>query len=87
KGKNLFCPVINCAHPFIKTLAALHATRPGFASFLLLKAMLLQQDGSMRSDAESAASNLEEKRERRLLNAAMKLDLSPADGDPGGRNG
>jgi len=76
-----FCPVINCAHPFINDLAVLHASRPGFASFLLLKSMLLQQEGKLRPDAEAGSSNLLERLESRLLKAAMKLDAA------GGRNG
>jgi len=76
-----FCPVINCAHPFINDLAVLHATRPGFASFLLLKSMLLQQEGKLRPDVESGSSNLQERLESRLLKAAMKLDAAR------GRNG
>jgi hypothetical protein len=35
---------VNCSHPFIAQLAKLHASRPGFAAFLLLKSMLLQQE-------------------------------------------
>ena len=81
KGKSRFCPVINCAHPFIKDLAGLHASRPGFAAFLLLKSMLLQQEGYLHPDAECGSGNLLERVERRLLNAAMKLDVS------GRRNG
>ncbi|MDO8805988.1 MAG: ATP-binding protein [Elusimicrobiota bacterium] len=75
-----FCPVINCSHPFIENLAGLHASRPGFASFLLLKSMLLQQEGGVHPDAEGA-SNLGEKLEKKLLEAAVKLDAA------GGRNG
>ncbi|MBI4350879.1 MAG: ATP-binding protein [Elusimicrobia bacterium] len=76
KGESGLCPVINCSHPFINTLAGLHASRPGFAAFLLLKSMLLHQEGSLHPDAASTYSNLSPKLERRLLKAAIGLDLA-----------
>lgn len=66
--------VVNCGHPFVKTLAGLHARRPGFAAFLLLKSMLLHADGSGDPAAEAGSSNLARRRERKLLAAALRLD-------------
>ena len=74
KRKARLNPVLNCEHPFIKELAALHASRPGFAAFLLLKSMLLYYEELNRPDTNSAGCNLTVKMERRLLAAALKLD-------------
>ena len=81
KGKSGLFPVINCAHPFIAALVGLHASRPGFAAFLLLKSMLLHQEGDLRPDAKSGPGNLSERMELRLLKAAVSQDLAR------GRNG
>ena len=75
KGRGGLCPVINCSHPFIAALASLHAARPGFAAFLLLKSMLLHQEGELPPDAQRGSGNLSEKMERRLLKAAINLDV------------
>lgn len=76
KRESRLCPVINCSHPFITALAGLHASRPGFAAFLLLKSMLLHQEGSFHPEAGLPAGNLSAKMERRLLKAALQLDLA-----------
>lgn len=81
KRESRLCPVINCSHQYITSLAGLHASRPGFAAFLLLKSMLLHQEGELHPDAEKGSGNLSEKMERRLLKAAIALDLER------GRNG
>ena len=83
KARARLYPVVNCFHPFITGLAELHVSRPGFAAFLLLKSMLLHQDGSVSPYAEADSSNLTGRRERKLLRAALKLDgggewLSPS---------
>jgi len=73
RGETKLHPVVNCAHPFINVLAELHASRPGFAAFLLLKAMLLHMDCGFSPEA-CGSSNLTRRRERKLLRAALKLD-------------
>jgi len=73
KRKARLNPVINSEHPFIKELAALHASRPGFSAFLLLKSMLLYYE-EMNPPAVGTGRNLTEKMELRLLKAALKLD-------------
>lgn len=72
KRKARLNPVINFEHPFIKELAALHASRPGFAAFLLLKSMLLHYEEMSRPGGTGC--NLTAKMELRLLKAALKLD-------------
>ena len=72
KRKARLNPVINFEHQFIKELSALHASRPGFAAFLLLKSMLLYYEEMNRPGA--GGCNLTEKMELRLLKAALKLD-------------
>lgn len=72
KRKARLNPVVNSEHPFIKELAALHAARPGFAAFLLLKSMLLFYEEMNRPGG--TGRNLTEKMELRLLKAALKLD-------------
>lgn len=72
KRKARLNPVINFEHPFIKELAALHASRPGFAAFLLLKSMLLHYEEMSRP--YGTGCNLTVKMELRLLKAALKLD-------------
>ena len=72
KRKARLNPVINSEHPFIKELAALHASRPGFSAFLLLKSMLLYYEEMNRPGG--TGRNLTEKMELRLLKAALKLD-------------
>lgn len=74
KGDGSARAVVNCGHPFVKTLAGLHASRPGYASFLLLKSMLLQMEGGCLPDEAASDSNLHWRRERRLLRAALKID-------------
>lgn len=72
-GGSSSAAVVDCSHPFVSTLAELHASRPGFAAFLLLKSMLLHMDCGRHPSAQ-ADSNLGWRRERRLLRTAMKLD-------------
>lgn len=74
KGQWRFCPAVNCDHPFILNLAELHASRPGFAAYLLLKSMMLKQEGKAIADYESLFGNLSERLERRLLRAALRMD-------------
>ena len=74
KRKARLNPVINFEHPFIKELAALHASRPGFAAFLLLKSMLLYYEELHRPGVSNIGCNLTAKMELRLLKAALKLD-------------
>lgn len=81
KGKARLCPMINCSHGSVRSLAALHASRPGFAAFLMLKSMLLHYEEKVECSSRSGGTNLSEKMERRLLKAAISLDLA------GGRNG
>lgn len=80
KGQWRFCPVVNCAHPFILNLAGLHASRPGFAAYLLLKSMMLKQEGKNSADHESLFGNLSERMERRLLRAALRMDGGGSNG-------
>lgn len=79
RGERL-CPVLDCEHPFIAGLAGLHASRPGFAAFLLLKAMLLHQEGKYIPKTQTTNSALSRRGERRLLQAALQLDAGRAHG-------
>lgn len=72
-GRKRRAAVVNAAHPFIRRLGLLHASRPGFAAYLLLKTLHLH-DGEVPSDSRAEFSALAEKTERRLLEAALKLD-------------
>jgi molecular chaperone HtpG len=74
-GRKRRAAVINAAHPFIRRLGFLHATRPGFAAYLLLKTLHLH-DGEVPSDSRAEFSALAQKTERRLLDAALKLDAA-----------
>lgn len=64
--------LINAAHPAALRLARLHRTRPRLAAFLGLK-MLHLGDGSASAAKRGPASNLSEKTEAGLLEAASKL--------------
>ncbi len=65
--------LLNVSHPSTEKFARLHATRPGFAAFLCLKMMHLN-DGDVPSERESEYSNLAEQVEGKLLEGALKLD-------------
>lgn len=69
--------VLNAAHPFIRKLAAIHGSRPGLAVFMLLKTLHLH-DGEVPAERRSAFTNLSEKTERGLLEAALRLDAGGA---------
>lgn len=74
-GRKRRAAVVNASHPFIRRLGLLHAARPGFAAFLLLKTLHLH-DGEVPPASREAFSALAERTERRLLEAALKLDAA-----------
>ncbi len=76
-GRKRRAAVVNAAHPFIRRLGLLHASRPGFAAFLLLKTLHLH-DGEVPPESRAAFSALAQRTERRLLEAALKLDEKAA---------
>ncbi|MBI3298449.1 MAG: ATP-binding protein [Elusimicrobia bacterium] len=71
--------LLHAGHATFRTLARLHAKRPGLAAFLCLK-MLHLHDGTVPSERESEFSNLAEKTEARLLEGAVRLDVEAAKG-------
>jgi hypothetical protein len=74
-GRKRRAAVVNAAHPFIRRLGLLHASRPGFAAYLLLKTLHLH-DGEVPPDSRAEFSALAVNTERRLLEAALKLDAA-----------
>jgi len=72
-GRKRRAAVVNSSHAFIRRLGVIHATRPGFAAFLLLKTLHLH-DGEVPPDSRAEFSALAQTTERRLLDAALKLD-------------
>ena len=69
--------LLNVSHPSTEKFARLHATRPGFAAFLCLKMMHLN-DGDVPAEREGEYSNLAEQVEGKLLEGALKLDGNKA---------
>lgn len=74
-GRKRRAAVVNAGHPFIRRLGLINASRPGLASYLLLKTLHLH-DGEVPPDSKAEFSALAERTERRLLEAALKLDAS-----------
>ena len=62
--------LLNAAHPAVVRLSRLHRTRPKLAAFLCLKMMHLH-DGLLLPAKKNRKSNLPEKAESRLLEAAL----------------
>ena len=65
--------LLNAAHPFVRRLFQIHANRPGFAGFICLKVLHLN-DGDVPPDKESHYCNMAEKVESRLLKSALRFD-------------
>lgn len=74
-GRERRAAVLNAAHPFIRRLGLIHASRPGLAAYLLLKTLHLH-DGEVPADSRAEFSSLAVRTERRLLEAALKLDAA-----------
>lgn len=74
-GRKRRAAVLNAAHPFIRRLGLLHASRPGLAAYLLLKTLHLH-DGEVPAGSRAEFSSLAGTTERRLLEAALKLDAA-----------
>lgn len=74
-GRKRRAAVLNAAHPFIRRLGLLHAARPGLAAYLLLKTLHLH-DGEIPAGSRAEFSALAGATERRLLEAALKLDAA-----------
>ncbi len=72
-GRKRRAAVVNAGHPFIRRLGLINASRPGLAAYLLLKTLHLH-DGEVPPDSKAEFSALAERTERRLLEAALKLD-------------
>ena len=69
--------LVNHADPFIKSLAELHAARPGLSAFLCLKVMHLS-DGEVPPEQEEQYCNLAAQLENKLLQTALQLDSACA---------
>ncbi len=67
--------LLNAAHPFVRRLFQIHGKRPGFAGYLCLKLLYLN-DGEVPADKKGDYCNMAEQAESTLLKAALQTDVS-----------